>query len=222
MDNNEAVKFSNQTKNPHEVTDESEDEYYGEDDMPELFNPEDREDVEFDLFDSSPDKSQFFKNSLERFKDVDNQFFYAVIYGIRYHRLNGKNITLENAENILGLKFLIELKKIEKVSMLDHSIFRFFDRCREMNNVLSEFGFFLRFYETRNKFRFQLRQKLKNKNQMKRELSACIVQKFNGYELLRNHLNSIERRDFIPIDIVYEPTLDEQMNIECFLHRKCF
>ena len=42
VDNNEAVKFSNQTKNPHEVADESEDEYYGEDDMPELFNPEDR------------------------------------------------------------------------------------------------------------------------------------------------------------------------------------
>ena len=41
---------------------------------------------------------------------------------------------------------------------------------------------------------------------MERKLSACIIQKFNGYELLRNHLNSIEKRDFIPIDIVYEPT----------------
>ena len=93
--------------------------------MPELFNPEEREDVEFDLFDSSPDKSHFFKNSLERFKDVDNQFFYAVIYGIMHHRLTGRNITLENAENVLGLEFFIELKKIEKVSMLDHSILDF-------------------------------------------------------------------------------------------------
>ena len=59
----------------------------------------------------SPDKSQFFKNNLEHFKDVDNQFFYAVIYGIMHHRLNGRNITLENAENVLGLKFFIELKK---------------------------------------------------------------------------------------------------------------
>ena len=141
-DNNEAVKFSNQTKNPHEVADESEDEYYGEDDMPELFDPEHREDVEFDLFDSSHDKSQFLKNSLKRFKDVDNQFFYAVIYGVMHYRLNGRNITLENAENVLGPKFFIELKNIENVSMLDHSIFGFFDRCREMNNVLSEFGFF--------------------------------------------------------------------------------
>ena len=222
MDNNEAVKFSNQTRNPHKVADESEDEYYGEDEMPEFFDPEHREDVEFDLFDSSHDKSQFLKNSLKRFKDVDNQFFYAVIYGVMYYRLNGRNITLENAENVLGPKFFIELKNIENVSMLDHSIFGFFDRCREMNNVLSEFGFFWRFYERRNKFRFQLRQKLKDENQMKRKLSACIIQKFNVYELLRNHLNSIEKRDFVPVDIVSEPTLDEKKNIECFFAPKFF
>ena len=55
---------------------------------------------------------------------------------------------------------------------------------------------------------------------MKRELSACIIQKFNGYELLRNHLNSIERKDFIPIDVVYEPTLNENKIIECFFAPK--
>ena len=68
---------------------------------------------------------------------------------------------------------------------------------------------FLRFYERRNKFRYQLKQNLKDKNKMKRELSSCIIQKFNGYELLRNNLNSFEKKDFIPLDIVYEPTLDE-------------
>ena len=48
-------------------------------------------------------------------------FFYAIIYVIMHHRLNEKNITLENAENVLGPKFFIELKKkTEKVSMLDH------------------------------------------------------------------------------------------------------
>ena len=51
---------------------------------------------------------------------------------------------------------------------------------------------------------------------MKRELSSCVIQKFNGYELLRNNLNSSEKKDFIPIDIIYEPTLDENKKIECF------
>ena len=45
VDNNERVKFSNQTRNLDEVVNESEDEYYGEDDMPELFDSGKREDV---------------------------------------------------------------------------------------------------------------------------------------------------------------------------------
>ena len=57
---------------------------------------------------------------------------------------------------------------------------------------------------------------MKEKNKMKRELSSCVIQKFNGYELLRNNLNSSEKKDFIPIDIIYEPTLDENKKIECF------
>ena len=99
--------------------------------------------------------------------------------------------------------------------MLNHSIFGYFDQCRLINETLSEYGFFFRFYE-RNKFRYQLKQNLKEKNKMKRELSSCVIQKFNGYELIRNNLNVLEKKDFIPIDIVYEPTLDENKKIECF------
>ena len=44
---------------------------------------------------------------------------------------------------------------------------------------------------------------------MKRELSLFVIQKFNGYEMLRNNLNSLKKKDSIPIDIIYEPTLDE-------------
>ena len=49
-----------------------------------------------------------------------------------------------------------------------------------------------------------------------KEKAKQVIQKFNGYELLRNNLNVHEKRDFIPIDIVYEPTLDENKKIECF------
>ena len=42
------VNFHNQTRNPVEVVDEVDDEeYYGEGNMPELYNPENREDVNF-------------------------------------------------------------------------------------------------------------------------------------------------------------------------------
>ena len=75
---------------------------------------------------------------------------------------------------------------------------------------------FLRFYERRNKFRYQPEQNLEDKNKMKRELSSCVIQKFNGYELLRNNLSSSEKKKIIPLDIVYEPTLDNNKKTECF------
>ena len=137
-----------------------------------------------------------------------------------YCKLNGQKVLLENAEETLGSEFFIELKKIEKSTMLDHSIFVFFYRCKLINDVFCEYGFFSKFYERRNKYRYQLRQKLKEKNQMKKELSACVIQKFNGYELLRNHLNSRERKNFIPIDVVYEPTLNEKNQLSVFLLQK--
>ena len=116
----------------------------------------------------------------------------------------------------MGTNLFTDLKEIEKKTMLDHSISGYFNQCQLTNEILSMYVFFLRFYERRNKFRYQLKQNLKEKNKMKRELSSCVIQKFNGYELLRNDLNYSEKKDFIRIDIVYEQTLDEIRKIECF------
>ena len=71
----EHVKFPNQTRNLEEVVRESDNEYFGEDDMQELFDPENRDEVKFNSFDNSSNKSQAFKKSLVRFGNVDNHFF---------------------------------------------------------------------------------------------------------------------------------------------------
>ena len=59
-----------------------------------------------------------------------------------YCKLNKRKVLVKNAEETLGSEFFIELKKIEKITMLDHSIFGFFDRCKLINDVLCEYGFF--------------------------------------------------------------------------------
>ena len=71
----ERVKFPNQTRNLKEVVEEFEDDYFREDDMPELFDLENRDEVKFDSLNNSLDKSRAFKNSLVCFTDVDNHFF---------------------------------------------------------------------------------------------------------------------------------------------------
>ena len=51
---------------------------------------------------------------------------------------------------------------------------------------------------------------------MRAELSACVIQKFNGYDLLRTNLKYSEKKNLLPINIVYEPTLNTEKPIECF------
>ena len=53
-------------------------------------------------------------------------FFYAVVYGLMYCKSNGGNVFIENTEETLGNELFIELKKIEKSTMLNHSIFVLF------------------------------------------------------------------------------------------------
>ena len=125
-----------------------------------------------------------------------------------------KRPNFDQIKEILGTDFYLALKEIEPDVMLDHIIFGFLERCIRMNEVLAKFGYFLRFYKRRNKFRYQLRQKRKTKNEMKVELSACVIQKFNGYDLLRANLKYSEKKNLVPIDIVYEPTLNNEKPIE--------
>ena len=105
FDNREEYPwFTNQTKNPVEVVKEPEVEYFGEDDLPELFDPENWEEVNFDAFGGDYDRATNFKKSLLCFPKVENHFFYAVIYGLMHDKLNGQDVKLENAKETLGKK----------------------------------------------------------------------------------------------------------------------
>ena len=51
---------------------------------------------------------------------------------------------------------------------------------------------------------------------MARSLSACVLEKFNGYEKIRNDLSRKEKVDFRAIDIVYEPLFDKDTPVICY------
>ena len=151
------VNFHNQTRNPVEVVDEvNDEEYYGEDDMPELYDLENREDVNFDFFANDQVKAKRFKDSLVCFPNIQNHF-YAIIYGLMHDKLKRQQIELDKAKETLGDELFFGLKQVEGSVMLDYSLLGYFDRCRLVNDILAKHNYFLRFYERRNKFRYQLR-----------------------------------------------------------------
>ena len=77
-----------------------------------------------------------------------------------------------------------ELKKIKHNIMLDYTVFGYLDKCLLLNDVLARyFGCFLRFHERRNKYRYQLRKKLKSKNEIHSEILSCVQQKLRFFNI---------------------------------------
>ena len=139
----ERVKFINQETNvdPNDFDGE----YFADDNQPELYDPENAENVEFNTFENDQDLSSAFKNCLLRFEKTDNPFSYAIIFGVMYQKLKPSDILLEKAKETLGTVFFEELKKINQSIMFDHSASGYFNQCLTANNVLSKYGFFLQF-----------------------------------------------------------------------------
>ena len=55
-------------------------------------------------------------------------------------------------------------------------------------------------------------------------MSACVIQKFNGYEILKQQLKRHEKHFHEPIDISYEPVIDNSVMVYFFtndLHLAC-
>ena len=84
-----------------------------------------------------------------------------------------------------------------------------------LTDVLANHGFFLTFFERRNVYRFLIKKKVQGKHEVTRNLSSDVLEKFNGYETIRNELSRKEKLDFTPINIAYEPNFDEKEPVVC-------
>ena len=181
--------------------------------------------VDFDEFKGFEKSAEIFKNGLLKFGRIDNYLFYVIIYDLMYYYKQNSD-TLEpklnkkDAQKILGDNLYFDLIEIEPETMLDKTLFGFFERCYKINKVISKHGFFLKFFERRNMYRFLIKKKVQRKNEVTRNLSACVLEKFNGYETIRNSLWREEKIDFTAIDIVYEASFDKDTPVVCYFTPK--
>ena len=62
-----------------------------------------------------------------------------------YKNTNRRPIKKEDVREVLGGKLFFDLTDIELSTMLDKSLFGFFERCFSVNHVLGKHEYFLRF-----------------------------------------------------------------------------
>ena len=157
-------RFQNQTKNPQQGLFEQDHSLCETDDQQtELYDPVSRNLVAFDKCGGSEKYVDRFKKTLKNFGDSQNQLFDSVIYGVMFHKSNGETLDQDRVIEVLGEDFYNSLLKVKDKVKLDRTIFGFFDRCMILNEILSNYNFFVTFFERRDKFRFLIKKKVVGK-----------------------------------------------------------
>ena len=181
-----------------------------------------------ELFDEI-DEFKDFKSRVEKFKKTlinpqgfnnENSFFYSILYTVRYHLTNKfDDVDDEQIKVDIGAEIYDKIHPLKNFLKLDLDILNFENQCLTINRILSKNGLFLRVFKLKDKFHFLIKQGPEKKNII-RKLSGCIIEKFNGFTVVRIEFDRRLRQKFSPIDIIYKPVKKEDEIIECFFSEK--
>ena len=83
--------------------------------MSELFDPENREEVEFNIFENSSNKSEAFKESLVCFGNVDNHFFMRLFMVLCTAKVMEEMFFLKMWKKLWETNYLLNQKRLKKV-----------------------------------------------------------------------------------------------------------
>ena len=179
---------------------------------------ENRDDVIFDEFSGYEKLITKFKASLSSFEDSKTEkfFFVTIIYGFLFKLSGGKSLTKDKVESVLGRDLYSGFCDVREKLKLDTSMYGFFDRCTLANELLAKKHFFLKFYERRDKYRYLTKKGAAGENKITRDLSSSVIEKFNGYELIKRRLRTKEKEDVYPIHTVHEQIGKENELVACY------
>ena len=182
-------------------------------------NEDEFENLKIDDFKDYKSKIEKFTKTLFNPQGFDNKdsFFYSILFAIRYH-LTDKFDVADNDEQIkvdIGAEIFGEIYTLKNMLKLDLDILNLENRCLKINQILNKNNLFLRVFELKQKFHCLIKQDPEKKN-IVRELSACIIEKFNGFNIVRIEFDRKLRQKMSPIDIIYKPVKKEDEIIECF------
>ena len=84
----------------------------------------------------------------------------------------------------IGAEIFEEIYTLKDVLKLDLDILNFENQCLKINQILNKYNLFLCVFELKQKFRCLIKQDSEKKNII-RDLLACIIEKFNGFNIVR-------------------------------------
>ena len=136
---------------------------------------------------------------------IHDQFSSAISYALRFDKTLLKDMyNKEEFEKSIAKILLEELNQPGNFEFII-DLQKFLNMCYEINTVLSKYGYFLRVFESKNKFR-RLAMKDKSKQKIVRQLSSCLIKKYSGFGVISIEFKRKQIKKIKPIGIIYKPT----------------
>ena len=117
--------------------------------------------------------------------------------------------------NIDNDKLYDALLTIKEKLRLDLDILNFENQYFSVNDLLTKYALFLRVYELKDKFRYLIKQDSEKKTVL-RDLSSCIIKRFNGFNIVCVEFRKKLGQSFRPVDIIYKPVTKCNEIINCY------
>ena len=102
---------------------------------------------------------------------------------------------------------------------LDLDIQNFENQCHSVKELLNKNGLFLRVYELKENFCYLIKQNSEKKTVL-RESCSCVIEKFNGFNIIHVKFSKRLRQPFHPIDIIHKHVKKCNDIVDCFFSKK--
>ena len=209
--------FANVSRNCTEPVEDSFSDFDFDQEPNNYCNENEIRDLEIDNFKDYKSKIENFVKTLFNPQGLNNDdsFFYAILFAIRY-QLSRKVEPCddEQLKIDIGAEIFDKIDPLKCMMKLNLDILHFENQCLKINQILNKSNLFLRIFELNEKFRCLIKQDSERKNII-RDLSSCIVEKFNGFNIVRIEFERKLRQKMSPIDIIYKPVKEDEI-IEYF------
>ena len=186
-----------------------------------------------DTYDPFGDIIDEFKNSAKRLDDLKStlliphglenidSFPFALLLAICNQLKNEKDeCRIDELKSDIENDQLYDAILSRKANLrLDLDFQNFENQCFPVTDLIIKYGLFLRIYELKDKFRYLIKQDSENKTVL-RDLSSCVIEKLNDFNIIRVEFSETIRQTYQPIDTIYNPVrkLDEIIN--CYFGKR--
>ena len=148
-------------------------------------------------------------------KRIKRFFFYAAILGLlqKLEMSFEGDLTNDIIETNETAQKLLQIKDDLTLNL---NLDTFNNQCYKINEILTEKNFFLRLCEKRKKIQYLICKPPSGKNTVIRAVSSCVIDRYNGYDIVKMEQRDCIRHVFKPINIVYDPVDNPSKIIECY------